>query len=77
MYLPFEHSEEVHDQRLAVALFEMLALYHRDSRDSLDYARRHRDVIERFGRFPHRNGALGRPSTPEEESFLQEPGSAF
>ncbi|MBZ4423009.1 DUF924 family protein [Myxococcus sp. RHSTA-1-4] len=77
MYLPFEHSEEVHDQRLAVALFEMLALYHPDSRESLDYARRHRDVIERFGRFPHRNAALGRPSTPEEERFLQEPGSSF
>ncbi|MFP2930411.1 DUF924 family protein [Pyxidicoccus sp. 3LG] len=77
MYLPFEHSEEVHDQRLAVALFEMLALYHRDSRESLDYARRHREVIERFGRFPHRNVTLGRPSTPEEESFLQEPGSSF
>ncbi|QSQ20664.1 DUF924 domain-containing protein [Pyxidicoccus parkwayensis] len=77
LYLPFEHSEEVHDQRLAVALFEMLALYHRDSREPLDYARRHREVIERFGRFPHRNVALGRPSTPEEERFLQEPGSAF
>jgi uncharacterized protein (DUF924 family) len=77
LYLPFEHSEEVHDQRLAVALFEMLALYHRDSREPLDYARRHREVIERFGRFPHRNVALGRPSTPEEERFLQEPGSHF
>ncbi|MCY1017337.1 DUF924 family protein [Pyxidicoccus sp. MSG2] len=77
LYLPFEHSEEGHDQRLAVALFEMLALYHRDSREPLDYARRHREVIERFGRFPHRNVALGRPSTPEEERFLQEPGSSF
>ncbi|WP_163997809.1 DUF924 family protein [Pyxidicoccus caerfyrddinensis] len=77
LYLPFEHSEEVHDQRLAVALFEMLALYHRDSREPLDYARRHREVIERFGRFPHRNVALGRPSTAEEERFLQEPGSSF
>lgn len=77
LYLPFEHSEEAHDQRLAVTLFEMLALYHLDSREPLDYARRHRDVIERFGRFPHRNEALGRPSTPEEERFLQEPGSSF
>jgi uncharacterized protein (DUF924 family) len=76
-YLPFEHSEELHDQRLAVALFEMLALYHHDSLEPLDYARRHRDVIVRFGRFPHRNTALGRPSTPEEERFLQEPGSSF
>ena len=77
MYLPFEHSEEGHDQRLAVALFEMLALYHPGSRELLDYARRHRDVIVRFGRFPHRNEALGRPSTPEEKRFLQEPGSSF
>lgn len=77
MYLPFEHSEEVHDQRLAVALFEMLALYHPGSQEPLDYARRHRDVIVRFGRFPHRNETLGRPSTPEEASFLQEPGSSF
>jgi uncharacterized protein (DUF924 family) len=77
LYLPFEHSEEVHDQRLAVALFEMLALYHPGSLEPLDSARRHRDVIERFGRFPHRNDALGRPSTLEEERFLQEPGAAF
>lgn len=77
MYLPFEHSEEVHDQRLAVALFEMLALYHPGSQEAADFARRHRDIIVRFGRFPHRNETLGRPSTPEEASFLQEPGSSF
>lgn len=77
MYLPFEHSESVNDQRLSVALFEVLALYHSDSREALDYARQHRDVIQRFGRFPHRNVTLGRPTTPEESVFLQEPGSAF
>lgn len=77
MYLPFEHSEEVHDQRLAVALFEVLALYHSRSREPLDWARRHREVIERFGRFPHRNATLGRPSTPEEERFLLEAGAPF
>lgn len=77
MYLPFEHSESVNDQRLSVALFEVLALYHSDSRAALDYARQHRDVIQRFGRFPHRNVTLGRPTTPEETVFLQEPGSSF
>lgn len=76
-YLPFEHSEDVHEQRLAVALFEQLALHDADSREALDYARRHLDIIERFGRFPHRNAALGRASTPEEEAFLQQPGSSF
>ncbi len=77
MYLPFEHSESVNDQRLSVALFEVLALYHADSREALDYARQHRDVIQRFGRFPHRNVTLGRPTTPEETHFLQGPGSSF
>jgi len=77
MYLPFEHSEEVHDQRLSVSLFEVLTLNHPASREPLDYARRHRDVIERFGRFPHRNDTLGRATTPEEARFLQEPGSSF
>ncbi len=76
-YLPFEHSEDVHAQRLSVSLFEALALTHAASRETLDYARRHRDIIERFGRFPHRNAALGRASTPEEEAFLREPGSSF
>jgi uncharacterized protein (DUF924 family) len=77
VYLPFEHSEDLHDQRLAVFLFENLALYDADSRESLEYARRHRDIIERFGRFPHRNAELGRQSTPEEEAFLRELGSSF
>jgi uncharacterized protein (DUF924 family) len=68
VYLPFEHSEDLHDQRLAVSLFENLALYDADSRESLDPARRHRDIIERFGRFPHRNSALGdiSPPAPQE-----------
>jgi len=43
----------------------------------LDYAQRHRDIIARFGRFPHRNKILGRPSTPEEIKFLKQPGSSF
>ncbi len=79
-YLPFEHSEDIHDQRLSVSLFEMLAL--RNPRDpgstgTLEYARRHHDIIARFGRFPHRNAILGRESTPEEVAFLQEPNSSF
>lgn len=72
LYLPFEHSEDLADQDRAVALFEALgdATY-------LDYARRHRAVIARFGRFPHRNVILGRESTPDEVDFLKEPGSSF
>lgn len=76
-YLPFEHSEDIHDQRLAVSLFEVLALQHPDSAELAEYARRHYDIIARFGRFPHRNARLGRESTPEEATFLQEPNSSF
>lgn len=72
LYLPFEHSEELADQQRCLALVGTLG----DAR-LLDYARRHRDVIARFGRFPHRNAILGRPSTPEEARFLQQPGSSF
>lgn len=76
MYMPFEHSENRDDQNLSVNLFEQLA---NDPTlgGALDYACRHRDVIARFGRFPHRNAALGRVSTPEERAFLAEPGSSF
>jgi uncharacterized protein (DUF924 family) len=78
VYLPFQHSEDVHDQRLSVALTETLALHDAvHSRETLEYARRHRDIIERFGRFPHRNAALGRESTPEEADFLRGPNSSF
>lgn len=75
-YLPFEHAEDVRAQARAVALFEALA---RESGDAswLDWARKHAVVIERFGRFPHRNGILGRASTPDEIAFLREPGSRF
>ncbi len=77
VYLPFEHSEDLQDQRLAVSLFETLAQQSPSSAGALDYARRHLHIIERFGRFPHRNVTLGRTSTPEEEAFLQQPGSSF
>ncbi len=76
VYLPFEHSEDVGDQRRSVELF--LALDGElETPAVLDYAVRHREVIERFGRFPHRNEVLGRASTPEEEAFLGERGSPF
>lgn len=78
-YLPFEHSESLADQERCVELFEALNQQQGDAffANTLDYARRHRDVIARFGRFPHRNQRLGRPSTPEEEAFLRTPGSSF
>jgi len=68
-YLPFEHSEDPEDQTRAVMLFGQLADETGDN-DSLEWARHHRDIIARFGRFPHRNRYLGRPSTAEEEAFL-------
>ena len=68
LYMPFEHSEELADQDRSVALFEALG-------DDFyaGFARKHRDVIARFGRFPHRNAVLGRPSTDEETAFGLEP----
>jgi uncharacterized protein (DUF924 family) len=76
-YLPFEHSEHIDHQHQAVALFEALVAVAPDLQATLDYAYRHRDVIARFNRFPHRNAILGRGSTPAEKAFLQEPGSRF
>lgn len=72
LYLPFEHSEAIADQNRAVELIGDLG-----DPELLRYAVAHRDIIERFGRFPHRNVSLGRPSTPEEIQFLQQPGSSF
>jgi uncharacterized protein (DUF924 family) len=76
MYLPFEHSENLVDQRQSVQLFSQLE-EDPDSQEAISYAIRHRQVIEQFGRFPHRNRILGRPSTPPELVFLQQPGSWF
>jgi uncharacterized protein (DUF924 family) len=78
-YLPFEHSEAVVEQERSVALFTALAREMQvDAFDSaLDYALRHREVIARFGRFPHRNAILGRVATAEEIDFLEQPGSSF
>ncbi|MGE0719065.1 MAG: DUF924 family protein [Alphaproteobacteria bacterium] len=75
-YLPFEHSELMADQDRSCALFGQLA-GEENGASYVDYAERHRDVIRRFGRFPHRNAALGRASTPEEEAFLKQPNSSF
>jgi len=77
LYLPLEHSENLDDQHQCVELFRALAETHSDLTDTYDYALKHRDVIARFGRFPHRNQSLGRTSTPEEIEFLQQPGSSF
>ena len=70
-YLPFEHSEALADQDRACELMRDLDDEHRR------YAERHREIIRRFGRFPHRNEILGRASTPEELEFLKQPGSGF
>lgn len=72
LYMPYMHSESllVHEQ--AVELFSQTGLEH-----NLDFEFKHKVIIERFGRYPHRNEVLGRTSTPEEVEFLQQPGSSF
>jgi uncharacterized protein (DUF924 family) len=75
-YLPFEHSEALEDQRLACELCRPLEGFE-ETADTFRYALAHHAIIERFGRFPHRNAALGRESTAEEMAFLKEPGSSF
>jgi uncharacterized protein (DUF924 family) len=75
VYLPFEHAESLPLQDRSVALFTQLAANGLVA--PLAWAVKHRDVIARFGRFPHRNAILGRASSPEEESFLAQPGSRF
>jgi uncharacterized protein (DUF924 family) len=86
VYLPFEHAEEMAMQEQAVALYTRMENDERDSASAatakgiagmLDYALRHREVIGRFCRFPHRNAILGRASTAEEEAYLRQPGSGF
>jgi uncharacterized protein (DUF924 family) len=76
IYLPFEHSENLDHQQRCVELFAQLE-GNRDNAAAIDSALRHQEIIERFGRFPHRNKILGRESTPEEEEFLQQSGSSF
>lgn len=77
VYLPFEHAEDAYMQERAVELFTLLAAEHPGFDEMLDYAHRHRGVIARFGRFPHRNEILGRVSTLDEAEFLRQPGSRF
>jgi uncharacterized protein (DUF924 family) len=81
-YLPLEHSESLADQERSVNLYEKLiagldGVHRAEFEGFLWFAKRHREIIQRFGRFPHRNEILGRESTPEEISFLQEKGSSF
>jgi len=72
IYLPFQHSEDSADQARSVELFTELG-----QALNLDFAVRHKAVIDRFGRFPHRNAILGRKSSDEEIAFLKQPGSSF
>ena len=71
-YMPYMHSESALVHTQAVALFRQLGI-----QDNLNFELRHKAIIDRFGRFPHRNAILGRGSTTEELAFLQEPGSSF
>jgi steroid delta-isomerase-like uncharacterized protein len=76
LYMPFMHSENVEDQKLSVELFKSLA-EEPDAPDFQKYAVGHMEIVERFGRFPHRNAILNRTSTQEEIEFLKQPGSSF
>jgi uncharacterized protein (DUF924 family) len=76
VYLPFEHSEALADQDRSCDLTRALDAYP-ETNDVYRYALAHRDIIRRFGRFPHRNAILGRASTPQELEFLKGPGSSF
>jgi uncharacterized protein (DUF924 family) len=71
-YMPYMHSESLAIHALSLPLFSQPGL-----EDNLKFELRHRAIIERFGRYPHRNAVLGRASTPEELAFLSEPGSSF
>lgn len=75
-YLPFEHSESLADQERCLALMQDIAAFP-ETADLPRWAEAHLVIVRRFGRFPHRNAALGRASTPEEIEFLKQPGSSF
>jgi len=76
-YLPFEHAEDLSHQRTAVQLYQQLAADEPARAELVVWAQKHLDIVARFGRFPHRNAALGRTSTDEEAAFLLTPGSGF
>jgi uncharacterized protein (DUF924 family) len=71
LYMPYMHSENLADQDRCVELFRDVSPY------QLEFAEQHRDIIARFGRFPHRNAIVGRDTTREEHEFLKQPGSSF
>jgi len=82
LYLPLEHSERLTDQDLSIQMYKKLAEQARPEfkahcESTLDYAHRHRDVIAKYGRFPHRNAVLKRPNTKEEAEYLSKPGAGF
>jgi uncharacterized protein (DUF924 family) len=77
VYLPFEHAEDASHQRTSVQLFEQLGRDEPALAGLVEWAQRHHDIVARFGRFPHRNAALGRASTDAEAAFLLTPGSSF
>ncbi|MEM1086930.1 MAG: DUF924 family protein [Pseudomonadota bacterium] len=82
LYLPLEHSERMTDQDLSVQMYTNLAKQARPDfkalcENTLDYAIRHRDVIDQYGRFPHRNAILKRPNTDAETEYLSQPGAGF
>lgn len=70
--MPMMHSELIEIQDQSIPLFERYTI-----KEVADFAKKHRDIVARFGHFPHRNAVLRRPSTPEEIAFLEEPGSSF
>lgn len=76
-YMPLMHAEDMADQDFGVKKFSELAAEDSSKTQFIDYMNRHRAIIERFGRYPHRNKILNRNSTPEEEEFLLQPGSSF
>jgi uncharacterized protein (DUF924 family) len=76
VYMPLMHSEDLAVQHQAVDVFRQFA-DDPETQSSYPYAIKHRDVIEQFGRFPHRNAILGRENTPAETAFLKQPGSSF
>ena len=77
-YMPLMHSEQMDDQDLSVSLYSQLQKAHPDTQtNTLKFAKDHRDIVKRFGRFPHRNTVLGRTSTDEEVEFLKQPNSSF
>ncbi len=72
LYMPLMHSEDPNMHEIAIEVFSALGL-----EENLEYERQHKAIIDRFGRYPHRNEILGRESTPEEIEFLKQPGSSF